>query len=211
MKRKLIVGAASTLLVGGGLYFGGGSLLGSLSASHTPEPPSVSELYSLANRLPSSKASVVRNEAAQQAAEIAGHPPAPMGSAAYEEGLAQAEALTAAAPPPSYSYGISPGQQPSELGFASKAEWITKYQGNVYGVFGGAKVDPNNGNPTMAGVLVMEFSSSGVKTVGEYPYQYGGAGFLVPKSYSGEVLMLSYPQGTIGFNLATRTFVAPGS
>ena len=145
MKRKLIVGAASTLLVGGGLYFGGGSLLGSLSASHTPEPPSVSELYSLANRLPSSKASVVRNEAAQQAAEIAGHPPAPMGSAAYEEGLAQAEALTAAAPPPSYSYGISPGQQPSELGFASKAEWITKYQGNVYGVFGGAKVDPNNG------------------------------------------------------------------
>ena len=131
MKRKLIVGVASALLVGGGLYFGGGSLLGSLSASHTPEPPLVSELYSLANQLPRSRPSVV-NEAALRAAWISAYAAASRAPNPGKDGLAEAEALTATAPTPNYKFGIIDEGQPYQLGFRAAAEWSTKYQGALY-------------------------------------------------------------------------------
>lgn len=208
MKRKLIVGVASALLVGGGLYFGGGSLLGSLSASHTPEPPSVSALYSLADQLPSPKVSVV-NEAALRAAWISAYAAASRAPNPGKDGLAEAEALTAAAPTPNYKFGIIDEGQPYQLGFRAAAEWSTKYQGALYTVWGGAKFDQVTGKPTMAGVLVTKVTSSGNGKF--YPYAKAGTNVLVPKSFAGAVLTLSYPQGTIGFNLATRTFVAAGA
>ena len=205
MKRKLVIGAASALVAAGGLYFGGGSLLDGLSASHTPEPPLVSDLYSLANQLPRSRPSVV-NEAALRAAWISAYAAASRAPNPGKDGSAEAEALTAAAPTPNYKFGIIDEGQPYQLGFRAAAEWSTKYQGALYTVWGGAKFDQVTGNPTMAGVLVTELTSSGNGKF--YPYAKAGTNILVPKSFAGEVLTLSYPQGAIGFNLATRTFVA---
>ena len=209
MKRKLVVGAASLLLLAGGLNFGGDSLLDGLSASHTPEPPSVSESHSLANQLPNSEASVAKNEAALQAAWISAYAAASRAPNPGKDGLAEAEALTAAAPTPNYKFGIIDEGQPYQLGFRAAAEWSTKYQGALYTVWGGAKFDRVTGKPTMAGVLVTELTSSGNGKF--YPYAKAGTSVLMPESFAGEVLTLSYPQGTIGFNLATRTFVAAGA
>jgi hypothetical protein len=205
-KRIWMAGGVLLLVAGGGVFFkAGGDISGSLSDNQVQEPASVRQLTSLANQLPKAKASEAQQEAAAQAAAVLGHKPAAQGAAGQSQGLAAAENLTAAAPPPQYVYGISPGNQPPGLKFDSMAEWVTNFEGQVFQVFGGANTN-DAGDPISAAVLVERDSSRGPVLVGDYSYPKGGNNLLVPRSFSGQLLTLSYPQGTVNFDLATDSF-----
>lgn len=207
VNKRVWVAAGSFIAVAGlGIaVFAGGGVLGRLSDSQAPEPASVRQLTSLANQLPKAKALEAQQEASAQAAAVLGHKPAVQGPAAQSQGLAAAEALTAAAPSPQYVYGITSGNQPPGMNFDSMAEWVTNYGGAVYQVFGGANTN-DAGDPSSAAVLVEKDGATGPAVVGDYSYANGGSNLLVPKSFSGQLLTLSYPQGTVTFDLATLSF-----
>ncbi|MCL5048749.1 MAG: hypothetical protein M1374_08260 [Firmicutes bacterium] len=113
--------------------------------------------------------------------------------------------------------GIFPGGDPVEFSgllMASTKTWQTEYDGNYYDVYGGvAQSMLRGGAYTYTAVGIVELTDgfrvgvTGPKIIGIYQDPSLGQYKLMPESYSGMILTLSYPGGTVQFNFVTHSFM----